>query len=929
MFQPKILLWCFVTLFAIACGGGGGGGSGGSSAVVSENTIDIAGVVTDEVIPNAIVQAIHANGGVEEVVATTTANANGEYVISLPAGLVEQPGVVLLKARGVDQHSHVVLTNLVGSLPVTLGKEKNRVYRSRSFNITHVSTAQWFLVKEDMSGFYPEDQKDLEDSLTRVADRVLNLAARIKLVVDNPTFEPEGEDDLETLLVEYRIEAHLVTRGGDTLSVAIEAMSSATLADPEMDWERDFAFVDQPEAEGFEDDDLEGLEEDDIEGQEGDDFRDEDEDFEGEEGDDFRDEDEDFEGDESDDFRDEDEDEQEGDNEGREEEDDDLDNEDTEREDNEDEDEPDTDIADGDDYREPIPVGLPDPNGVSPLAVINSIGFQAGTAIDPFTVGQEKLRFLSRATFGARGKDMSNNGSSSNDVSSWMVEQFSTAPSYHLEETLQGRIDQDQDYGPAFWKHAVDGPDQLRQRVAFALSQIMVVSDKNSDLFVDFPSSMAGFYDILVHHSFGNFRNLIEDVTYSPTMGHYLTYIGNQKADPSTGRQPDENYAREILQLFTIGLVELHPDGTAKTDSEGKEIETYTNADITGLAKVFTGLWHPVVPGRVEDDSEGDEEDWEPIFTLPMSIVESEHSPLEKSFLGSTISAGTPARESISQALDIIFQHPNVGPFIGRQLIQRLVRSNPSPAYVGRVSSAFDEGRYVLPDKTIVGSGERGDLAATVAAVLLDPETLVNDNTTGKVREPILRFAHWARAFDVSPVEPELVDSLRDASEPTGLGQHPLRSSSVFNFYRPGFVLPGSLSGAAGLVAPELQIVNATTLPGVSNFLYGFVFDFHNDPEALADLQEEFQEIGLPIPATGFEAFKPDYSAEVALAANDTALMDHLDLKLCHGTLSPETREAIIEAIAPIGADDPEDALWKVMRAVHLTMNSPDYIVQP
>jgi len=260
----------------------------------------------------------------------------------------------------------------------------------------------------------------------------------------------------------------------------------------------------------------------------------------------------------------------------------------------------------------------------------------------------------------------------------------------------------------SFWRNALSGEDVLRQRVAFALSQIFVVSQANPDIKVRLAS---GYFDVLGRNAFGNFRTLLEEVSLSPAMGIYLSHLGNRKSDLATGRLPDENYAREIMQLFTIGLHELNQDGTVKLDpADGTPMETYGVADIQGLAKVFTGFsWAgPDTSGvRFVDRVVGISDR----YYLPMQGYPQFHEPGPKSFLGRTIDTTDP-KDSLKQALDILFNHPNVGPFFGRLMIQRLVTSNPSPAYVGRVAAAFANN----------GKGVRGDMQAVIRAVLLDPE---------------------------------------------------------------------------------------------------------------------------------------------------------------------------------------------------------------
>lgn len=559
-----------------------------------------------------------------------------------------------------------------------------------------------------------------------------------------------------------------------------------------------------------------------------------------------------------------------------------------------------------------------------------------------FGTEQSTSRFLTMATFGPTPDEVEDLTGTS--ASEWVKDQFDKPASFYLSEveayydvgTRQPGMAADGfDQGSTtwvFWRNAVEGEDQLRQRMVFALSQILVVSNGSGGLLGIFPQTLGYYQDILTRHAFGNYRDLLEEITYSPAMAEYLTYLGNEKADPATGRVPDENYAREILQLFTIGLVELNPDGTVRLDANGNPVELYDNEDITGLAKVFTGLGNPELDlsaslvGRIEQIAAQ--------AAKPLTLSESDHSPEEKTFLGHTIPAGTSGAPSISLALDHIMAHPNVGPFVGRQLIQRFVTSNPSPAYIGRVAAAFDTGRYTLPDGTVVGEGRKGDLKATIAAILFDPaadlEQALSDDQFGKVREPVLRLSHFMRAFDANMSYPEYVRPLYDTSPIDVLAQHPFRSPSVFNFYRPGYVAPGTLSGELGLTAPELQIVNASSTPGYINLLsYGAL---QSQEEEFRNMQAVFAAFSVPFDETRARTtFVPDYSEEITLAGDPEALVDHLDDLLLYGTMTTETRALLIETLDSF----PESALQDsdgredfVGFAVLLVMATPDYLVQ-
>lgn len=528
----------------------------------------------------------------------------------------------------------------------------------------------------------------------------------------------------------------------------------------------------------------------------------------------------------------------------------------------------------------------------------------------------EAVRFLQRATFGPSMSDAQRLAGT--DASAW----FRAEISKPVTRSLPGLLVQTGSGGTlnreaanyAAWENMLLANDQLRMRMVFALSQIIVVSDNGS--MRGSPLTMAHYHDILSENAFGNYRDLLEDVTYSPAMARYLTYLRNRKGDERRGRMPDENYAREIMQLFTIGLVELNNDGTRRLDGAGNEIETYDNDDVTGLSRVFTGLDYKGASRFGRNDFD-DDATYSPLVANP-----DQHSPLEKVFLGTVIAAGTDAETSIDMALDTLFEHPNVGPFIGRQLIQRFTVSDPSPAYVNRVATAFNEGRFELPNRTSVGTGRRGDLSATLAAILFDPEVIDLDdpaNSVGKVREPVIRFANYVRAFDTRNINPSNENWLRDTSSTERLSQHPFRSPSVFNFYRPGYVAPNTATGDASLTAPELQIVNASASAGYLDFMTRFVRD--DSPRSNRDVV----------------SFTPDYSDERAMAGDPAALVAHLDLLLTGNRLDPVAREQIVEAIGAIpisdNVDKPEDIERDELRRVHLAIlmmvASPQYMTQP
>nr|WP_264393708.1 DUF1800 domain-containing protein [Porphyrobacter sp. ULC335] len=459
------------------------------------------------------------------------------------------------------------------------------------------------------------------------------------------------------------------------------------------------------------------------------------------------------------------------------------------------------------------------------------------------------------------------------------------------------------------WSQLLSQGNQVRKRMALALSQIFVVSLTGMNLPWR-PQAVGAYWDLLNIHAFGRFRDLLEAVTLSPAMGAYLNMRGSQMGDPVTGRVPDENYAREIMQLFSIGLVHLNIDGTPKL-SNGRPIETYTNADVEGLAKVFTGfnldysgvrefpspIPGPAVPDvrLVRQPMTSDPSRWNP----PSS--RSTHSLEEKRFLGTVIPAGTGPADSLKIALDVLAGHPNVGPFIGKQLIQRLVTSNPSSAYVARVAAVFNDN----------GRGVRGDLGAVFRAIALDPEatdpSTAQNPLFGKLREPIVRFAQWGRTFGAQSTSGAW--KIRDLSPEYLLNQSPFRSPSVFNFFRPEYVPPRSQAMANNLVAPEFQIANDTTVASYVNYIWRTVEDN----------------------VYWYDDIKADYTYFLDIADQPLKLLDALDLALTAGQLSEFSRVTILGAIESISVSSPADQNGKLQRlrqAVILIMCSNDYLIQ-
>jgi uncharacterized protein (DUF1800 family) len=515
----------------------------------------------------------------------------------------------------------------------------------------------------------------------------------------------------------------------------------------------------------------------------------------------------------------------------------------------------------------------------------------------------EAARFLIQATYGPTPLDVA--AVQAGGYRTWIDNQFAVAPLgthlayYNAQNVCSNCLEAGHNaVVESFWRQAVSGPDQLRQRVTFALSQIFVISLVNSSLDAA-PMAAASYLDTLSQHAFGNFRDLLEAVTLHPAMGRYLSHLGNDKENTATGRMPDENYAREVMQLFTIGLWELNEDGTRRKHN-GQDIPTYGQAEVMGMAKVFTG-WSWAGP----DTGEGRWLGWvngvltEP-WHQPMQPYPQHHSTSEKRIVrGVVIPAGTGARESLDIALDTLFNHPNVGPFIGRQLIQRLVTSNPSPAYVARVARAFNDN----------GAGVRGDMKAVIRAVLLDAEARdaarLQDGNWGKLREPVVRVANWARLFGASAPSGRLrINSLHDPIE--GVGQGPLRSPSVFNFFRPDYSPAGDVRGA-GLVAPEFQITHETTVSAYVNFM----------------VQTIEQGYGW-----GNEQITAAYTSELSLASQPEQLVARLNQLLMAGQMSAATRDTILQAVNAVGLSEANAAKRRVWIAVTLAMASPEFLIQ-
>jgi uncharacterized protein (DUF1800 family) len=552
-------------------------------------------------------------------------------------------------------------------------------------------------------------------------------------------------------------------------------------------------------------------------------------------------------------------------------------------------------------------VTLSNVTGGATLAGASSVSVMVnGTAALPPTstgvpMGQTAAaRLLGQATFGATLDTIA--AASTQSYDSWFANQAGATPSFYLPLVPT----QNSAFFPVWLKTAVTAPDQLRQRVAFALSEILVVSASTMGQ-TDAGNALAAYYDILVRDAFGNYRTLLNDVTLSPEMGLYLSTLRNNKPNPATGVHADENYAREVMQLFSVGLVKLNPDGSVQLDANGQPIPTYSQADVENLARVFTGWSSAPTTGPASDGT------WQ--FDLnrvdPMVAYENHHDTGAKTIIGGvSVPAGGTCAADLKIALDTLFNHPNVGPFIGKQLIQRLVTSNPSAVYVQRVANVFNNN----------GSGVRGDLLAVVKAILTDPEAVTTGgNTYGKLREPLLRVANLWRAFNA-------VDSTGQFQESSVLiygnayfEQQPLDSPSVFNFFRPDYERAGVLTNA-GMVAPEFQITNENTLVLTENELarlsYQFV-DSQGKHHAGTDLDYSsfLTPSNVMLHTAQWEVF----------AATPSTLVEELNLVFMAGQMTPATKTTLVNYVSQIPASTP----WtRVAEAASLLLSSPQYAIQ-
>lgn len=524
--------------------------------------------------------------------------------------------------------------------------------------------------------------------------------------------------------------------------------------------------------------------------------------------------------------------------------------------------------------------------------------------VDGFSISnaeqlKDASRFLAQATFGADYATIQTTAAMGYEA--WLNEQFALPQGslYAKMREFEERYDlsdietepvSGEEFRKVWLTVNMTSPDILRQRMGFVMSQIFVVNDI-SDLFEDHGQASAVYYDLLTRNSFTNYKSMIKEVTYSPFMANFLTYLNNPKADPERNIQPDENYAREIMQLFSIGLWELNQDGTRKYDANGNFIPTYDNNDIDEFAEVFTGLEY-----SFENE---DEENFAVWLTSPLRMNEEIHDTSDKILLNDyVIPANRPGDVDIDLTLNHLSEHPNTAPFISKAIIQFLTTSNPSPRYVRDVVNVFNP--YA-----------ENNFQEVIKAILLHPEarqSVTERYTFGKLREPFVRYMNFLKAFPISAENNQgdyihYFDDFQDMA-----GQSPLFSPSVFNFFRPDYQPRGPITQNY-YVAPEFQILNSTNSIGFINHMDYTIFD-----EFVFEGSEE-REISE-------DAYQLDIETEIALAETPKVLVDHLDILLANGLLSEDTKSIISSSISQI-----EDEYERIGLAVYLIMISPDYAI--
>ena len=474
------------------------------------------------------------------------------------------------------------------------------------------------------------------------------------------------------------------------------------------------------------------------------------------------------------------------------------------------------------------------------------------------------FRFLRRATWGPRPGEVS--ALAANGVDAFLNDQFAAPVSEYPDTLYSLPVEMTQEH---FMHLALTGPDQLRQRVAWALHKIWVVSAID----INNAGAIVNYQRTLMNGAFGNYRDVMKNVTLNPAMGRYLNMLNN-RAQSLTGVPPNENYARELMQLFTVGIPRLNPDGSIIRDENGLEVPVYSETDVKELARIFTG-WtfgdgNPLtIPTRSGSEN----------YRVPMEAVARYHDVGAKMFLGHEFAANQTAQQDLDQALDVLFNHPNVGPFIGRQLILQLVTSNPSPAYVAAVAAAFNDN----------GAGVRGDMQAVIRAVLTHPEAGLSSPNSGKLSEPVLFIVSQLRALNASVTDhPFMSDKAEE------MGQKVFFPGSVFSYFSPGFRVRGTVGPTgAPLGGPEFQVLTSVTALVRANFV-GSLLGGHFGTDVVFD-----------------------YGPFTSRAADPAVLVDYCAELFMGSRISPEMRAEIILAVRASSASSMRE---RSRTAIYLTL---------
>jgi uncharacterized protein (DUF1800 family) len=523
----------------------------------------------------------------------------------------------------------------------------------------------------------------------------------------------------------------------------------------------------------------------------------------------------------------------------------------------------------------PVTVTNPNPGGATSGVLLVQI-VNGGTLVSAAAA----VRFLEQSSFGPSAEQVNQLQQAGFD--SLLQSQFAAPASMYpaplATDMGLGKVQQQ------FFFNAVNNPDQLRQRMAFALNEIWVVGENK----VSDPTGYTNYIQALTNDGLGNYYSVMKDVTLTAAMGHWLDMVNNDK--PGTGQHANENYARELMQLFTLGLDQLNPDGTPVLDATGNPIPTYTQDDVMALGRALTGWTYPTQPGQTLQKHNPE------YYGGPMVPFESNHDAGAKTLLGQSVAAGQSAEQELDSVLTIIFNHPSMPPFIGKQLIEKLVTSNPSPAYVQRVAQAFASGKF-----NSYGSGKRGDMHATVAAILLDAEARRGDSVTttnsndGKLREPVIMMVSIARVFHATS------DGSGFESRGAGMSEDIFNSGSVFNFFPPDNLIPQTK-----LNGPEFAIFNTNTSLARVNFINSAVYG-------------------------GFNASAKLNFSSVINAGTPDQMVAWVNNLLLHGTMSDSMKQSILTAIGAITTATPPsttDLTNQANAAIYLVASSSQYQVQ-